>query len=155
MWWVRLGIRIERIVPGRPEQNGAHERMHRTLKEQTTRPPARDHQRQQIVFDRFRHEYNDERPHEALEQRRPASIYVPSPRAYPESLPVVTYPGHFETRRVSHNGMMRWKDDRLFISKTLVGETIGFEEIDDGIWSVYYGEVLLARFDEREKRFYG
>lgn len=155
MWWVRLGIGIERIVPGRPEQNGAHERMHLTLKDQTTRPPARDHRRQQAVFDRFRNEYNQERPHEALGQRRPASIYTPSRRPYPESLPRVSYPGHFETRRVSHNGMMRWKDDRLFISKTLVGETIGLEEIEDGIWSVYYGEVLLARFDEREKRFYG
>jgi transposase InsO family protein len=155
MWWVRLGIGIERIVPGRPEQNGAHERMHLTLKEQTTRPPARDHRRQQLVFDHFRQEYNEDRPHEALEQRRPASIYRPSPRPYPESLPAVTYPGHFETRRVAQNGLMRWKDDRIFVSKTLVGETIGLEEVEDGIWSVYYGEVLLARFDERERRFYG
>jgi transposase InsO family protein len=155
MWWVRLGIGIERIVPGRPEQNGAHERMHRTLKEQTARPPARDQRRQQLVFDTFRHEYNHERPHEALDQIRPASIYESSSQPYPDHLPPITYPGHFETRRVSHNGMMRWRDDRIFISKTLIGETIGFEEVDDGIWSVFYGNVLLARFDERERSFYG
>lgn len=154
MWWVRLGIGIERIVPGRPEQNGAHERMHRTLKDETTRPPANDHRRQQRVFDRFRHEYNEERPHEALDQRRPSTIYKPSPRAYPEHLPAIVYPGHYETRSVSQGGLMRWKDDRIFVSKTLEGETIALEEIDDGIWSVYYGEVLLARFDERQKVFY-
>ncbi|HUF09491.1 MAG TPA: integrase core domain-containing protein, partial [Rhodothermales bacterium] len=107
LWWVRLGIGIERIVPGRPEQNGAHERMHRTLKEQTTRPPAFDHRGQQRVFDRFRREYNEERPHEALDQRRPSTIYSASGRSYPTRLPAIEYPGHYETRTVSHNGMMR------------------------------------------------
>lgn len=154
IWWLRLGIGIERIVPGRPEQNGAHERMHRTLKEQTTRPPAADQRSQQRVFDRFRREYNEERPHESLDQRRPATIYTASVRPYPERLPPIEYPGHYETRKVSHNGMMRWKDERIFVSKTLAGEVIALEEVDDGIWSVYYGEVLLARFDERENVFH-
>src|SRR5436190_9245255 len=106
-------------------------------------------------FDEFRHIYNDERPHETLGQKRPVTIYRPSPRPYPEALPPIEYAGHLETRKVEHNGMMRWKNDRIFTSKTLRGEYVGLEEIDDGIWSVYYGPVLLARFDEREMRFYG
>lgn len=154
LWWIRLGITIERIVPGHPEQNGAHERMHRTLKAETTRPPQATMDRQQKCFDDFRRVFNDERPHEALEQRRPATIYRHSPRSYPESLPAVDYGGHLEKRTISHNGMMRWKDERIFTSKTLAGEVVGLEEIDDGIWSLYYGTVLLARFDEREMKFY-
>jgi transposase InsO family protein len=155
LWWIRLGIRVERIVPGHPEQNGAHERMHRTLKAETTRPPEPTMERQQKRFDEFRHVYNQERPHEALGQKRPATIYRPSPRPYPESLPPIEYPGHLETRKVGHNGMIRWKNDVIFTSKTLRGEWIGLEEIDDGVWSLYYGPVLLARFDEREMKFYG
>jgi len=154
LWWIRLGIVIERIVPGHPEQNGAHERMHRTLKAETTRPPEADFEPQQKRFDEFRHVYNNERPHETLGQKRPATIYRPSPRPYPESLPPIEYPGHLETRKVEHNGMMRWKNDRIFTSKTLRGEYVGLEEIDDGIWSLYYGPVLLARFDERDMKFY-
>lgn len=155
LWWIRLGIRIERIVPGHPEQNGAHERMHRTLKAETTRPPEQTLERQQRRFDEFRQIYNDERPHEALGQKRPTTIYRPSPRPYPKSLPPIEYAGHLETRKVEHNGMMRWKKGRIFTSKTLSGEYVGLEEIDDGVWSVYYGPVLLARFDEREMKFYG
>ena len=155
LWWIRLGISIERIVPGHPEQNGAHERMHRTLKAQTTRPPAATFEGQQQRFDRFRHEFNHERPHEALGQKRPATIYVPSPRPYPETLPPLEYAGHLEIRRVDHSGMVRWNNSRLFLSHTLRGETVGLEEIDDGVWSLYYGPVLLARFDERDRRFYG
>ena len=137
LWWIRLGIRVERIVPGHPEQNGAHERMHRTLKDETTRPPEPTMERQQKRFDEFRHTYNDERPHEALGQKRPTTLYRASPRPYPESLPPIEYAGHLETRKISHNGMMRWKDRRIFTCKTLGGETVGLEEIDDGIWSLY------------------
>ena len=155
LWWIRLGIRIERIVPGHPEQNGAHERMHRTLKAETTRPPEQTMDRQQKRFDEFRNMFNNERPHQTLGQKRPATIYRPSPRPYPESLPPIEYAGHLEMRKISHNGMMRWKHERIFTSKTLTGEWVGLEEIDDGIWSLYYGPVLLARFDEREMRFYG
>ena len=99
--------------------------------------------------------YNDERPHEALGQKRPATIYRPSPRPYPESLPAIEYAGHLEIRKIDSGGMMRWKKARIFTSKTLSGEYVGLEEIDDGIWSLCYGPVLLARFDEREMRFYG
>jgi transposase InsO family protein len=155
LWWIRLGISVERIVPGHPEQNGAHERMHRTLKAQTTRPPEPTLERQQRRFDDFVNEYNNERPHEAHAQKRPATLYTSSPRAYPESLPTIEYPGHLETRKVDHTGTIRWKNARLFLSHTLHGETVGLEEIDDGVWSLYYASVLLARFDEHERRFYG
>ena len=155
LWWIRLGIAVERIVPGHPEQNGAHERMHRTLKAETTRPPDSTMERQQKRFDEFRRVYNEERPHEALGQKRPVTIYRPSPRPYPETLAPIEYAGHLEKRKIGNNGMMRWKSGQIFTSKTLTGEWVGLEEIDDGIWSVYYGPVLLARFDERETKFYG
>ena len=106
-------------------------------------------------FGRCRHTFNNERPHETLGQKRPATIYRPSPRPYPESLPPIEYAGHLETRKVGQNGMMRWKNVVIFTSKTLRGEWVGLEEIDDGVWSLYYGPVLLARFDERAMRFYG
>ncbi len=155
LWWIRMGIRVERIVPGHPEQNGAHERMHRTLKAETARPPAYSFASQQPRFDRFRTIYNDERPHEALGQKRPASVYTPSPRPYTAKLPPIEYPGHLEVRRVDPNGTIRWKDKPLFLSHTLGKEVVALEEIADGVWSLYYGPVLLARFDERERKFYG
>ncbi|HUF07781.1 MAG TPA: integrase core domain-containing protein, partial [Rhodothermales bacterium] len=155
LWWVRLGIGIERIVPGNPQQNGSHERMHKTLKEQTTRPPAYDSRGQQRTFDAFIREFNHERPHESLGQRRPATLYTPSPRPYPEWVPRIEYNGHLETRIVTDNGMIAWKKHLVFASHTLARQKLGFEEIDDGIWSVFLGTVLIARFDERERRFYG
>ena len=155
LWWIRLGINVERIVPGHPEQNGAHERMHRTLKAQTTRPPEATLKRQQVRFDRFIDEYNNERPHEALGQKRPVTLYTPSTRPYPESLPPIEYPGHLEIRKVDDRGTIRWKNEKLFLSHTLLGEMVGLEEVDDGVWSLYYGSVLLARFDEHDRRFYG
>lgn len=155
LWWIRLGIAVERIVPGHPEQNGAHERMHRTLKAETTRPPESTLARQQKRFDRFVHDYNHERPHETLGQKRPSTLYSPSPRPYPDSLPPIEYDGHLEVRKVDDRGTIKWKNEKLFLSHTLNGETVGLEEIDDGAWSLYYGSVLLARFDERERKFYG
>src|ERR1044071_8887401 len=107
-------------------------------------------ERQQKRFDSFRRVYNNERPHEALGQKRPATIYRPSPRPYPETLPPIEYAGHLQTRRVDRTGLIRWKgNSRLFLSHTLHGETVGLEEIDDGVWPLFYGPVLLARFDER------
>lgn len=129
--------------------------MHKTLKEQTTRPPARDSTGQQRKFDAFVHEFNEERPHEALGQRRPATVYTPSPRPYPEWVPRIEYPGRFETRIVTDNGNVSWKNRLVFASHTLARQKLGFEEIDDGIWSVYLGTVLIVRFDERDRRFYG
>jgi transposase InsO family protein len=153
--WIKLGIRPERILPGHPEQNGAHERMHRTLKAETARPPAASRPAQQERFERFRRLYNEERPHEALSQRPPGDLYRPSSRAYPSRLPEPEYPGHFEVRRVRGSGEIKWQGGYLFVSQTLDGERVGLEETDDGVWSMYFGPVLLARFDAREKQWCG
>lgn len=153
--WIKLGIRPERIQPGRPQQNGQHERMHRTLKAETARPPAADRGAQQGHFDQFRLCYNEQRPHEALDFRTPSELYAPSPRAYPSQLPKPEYPGHFEQRFVHQGGEIRWRGHYLFVSECLGGERVGLEECDDGVWSVYFGEVLLARLDDRERRLYG
>ncbi len=108
-WFVRPGIMPELIEPGKPQQNGRHERMHRTLKAEATRPPAATCRTQQRTFNRFREEFNNQRPHEALGQETPATLYRPSPRPYPTKLPTLAYPAHFETRYVSYNGAIRWK----------------------------------------------
>jgi len=163
VWWIKLGITPELNEPSHPEQNGSHERMHRTLKDEATKPPAVNWRAQQRPFDRFVFEYNEERPHEAIGQRTPHSLYRSSPRPYPKRIPTVEYPGHFEVRRVSRNGGIRWKhsiavgpnNGWLNVSHVLAEENVGLEEVDDGIWSVYFGPVLLGRFDERELRLYG
>lgn len=147
--WLRLGICLERSRPACPQDNASHERMHRTLKEETARPPAANLPAQQRRFDHFQLEFNTVRPHEALGDRTPAEFYRPSPRPYPEHLPELTYPGHFEWRRVTHQGDLRWKGRRLFLSSVFAGELLGLEEIEDGVWSVYFAHQLLARLDER------
>jgi putative transposase len=152
VWWIHLGITPELIEPASPQQNGAHERMHRTLKGETTRPPADDLARQQRRFRRFRTVYNDERPHEALGQQPPARLYTPSPRPFPEQLLPIEYPGHYEVRRVSACGAISWNSRVLSVSTVLTREAIGFEPIDDGIWDVHFGPVRLGRFDERRFR---
>ena len=146
--WLRLGIRIERSRPACPQDNASHERMHRTLKQATARPPAAHLAAQQRRFDRFRQEFNFERPHEALADHTPAEFYRPSPRPYPERLPEPHYPGHFDWRRISHAGELRWHGRHLFLGSVFAGEQIGLEEIDDGVWSVYFAHHLLARLDE-------
>ena len=155
LWWIKLDITPELIELGQPQQNGRHERFHRTLKADTTRPPSANLRSQQTRFDRFRSEYNSLRPHEALDQTTPASHYHPSPRAFPDSTPEIHYPLHFEVRRVSRNGGIRWHSSWVNISHVLAEEYIGLEEVDDGIWSVYFGPLLLGRFDERELTLYG
>jgi transposase InsO family protein len=149
VWWVRLGIRPELIEPAHPEQNGRHERMHKTLKAETARPPEPTLAAQQRRFDTFRHRYNDVRPHEALEDDTPASRYHPSPRPYSSTLPPLEYPGHYEVRRVSKNGGIRWQSQWVNVSHLLAEEYVGFEEIDDGLWEVYFGPVWLGRFHEQ------
>jgi transposase InsO family protein len=151
-WWVRLGVMPELIEPGKPQQNGRHERMHRTLKAETTRPPAGSLQAQQRKFNRFQHEYNTERPHEALDMQTPQALYNPSPREMPNRLAPLEYPDRFEVRYVSGNGGVRWNGRWLCVSIVCVGEYVGFEEIDDGLWIVYYGPVKLGRFNERNMR---
>ena len=152
VWWLKLGITHQRIAPGRPEQNGRHERMHRTLKAETTRPPASDHRRQQERFDAFLQEYNEERPHQALGGKTPASLWTPSARCLPLRVLEHEYPGHYLVRKISQAGNFRFWSQPVFLSRTLTGEQIGLEETGDGIWSVYFRDYLLARFDERVYR---
>ncbi len=147
MWWLRLGIRPERIRAGHPEQNGRHERMHRTLKEETAQPPRRTLSEQQKAFVEFQRVYNHERPHEALEYQRPAELYVASARLYPSRLKDLAYPQGAHLRRISQQGSLKWKGQRTFVSEVLAREVVGLVEIDDGCFEVYYGLVLLGIFD--------
>ena len=147
-WWMRLGIRPERIDPGHPEQNGAHEQFHRVLKAETARPPASSAAAQQRRFTRFCTEYNRERPHEGLHQTVPAQHYHRSSRALPRRLPPLEYPGHAEIRRVDQNGYVSWRRP-LFVSVALADQPVAFEEVDDGIWTVTFASLVLGRFDER------
>ena len=139
----------EFIEPGKPQQNGRHERMHRTLKAETTRPPAQSCRAQQARFDRFIEEFNYQRPHEALDMQTPAQCYERSSRQMPAKLAPLQYPDRFEVRYVSGNGGVRWNRHWVNVSSTCVGEYVGFEEIDDGVWNVYFGPLKLGRFHER------
>ena len=149
IWWIRLGIYPELIEPGHPEQNGRHERMHRTLKQETTRPAAGTIRGQQRRFDQFRTEFNELRPHEALDQETPASRYESSLREYPPRIPSIEYPAHFEKRLMSRNGGFRWTNTRVPLSHLLEGQYVGLEEVGDGIWDVYFSNVRLGQMDER------
>jgi len=156
-WWIRLGIVPERIDPGHPEQNGSHEQFHRVLKAETARPPAASATGQQRRFTRFCAEYNQDRPHESLQQTVPAQHYQPSVRAMPRRLPPLEYPGHVEIRRVDLNGYVSWRRPLrppLFVSAALAGEPVAFEEVDDGIWTVTFASLVLGRFDERQHRIH-
>jgi len=124
VWWIRLGILPELIAPGCPQQNGRHERMHKTLKYETTIPPAENLQRQQHRFNSFLYEFNYERPHEALGMKVPAGVHIQSPRPFPARLPQIEYPAHFEVRRVSHNAGFRWKSKYVSASHVLIDEYI-------------------------------
>jgi putative transposase len=150
VWWLRLGIQHQRILPAQPQQNGAHERMHKPLKGDAIRPPRSTLVTQQRAFNAFRRLYNDERPHAALQDRPPATLYRPSPRAYAGALPPVEYPGHFLVKRVTNAGTIRLKHRLLFIANALKQHPVGLEEVDDGIWSLHFCHVLLGRVDERD-----
>ena len=126
--------------------------MHRTLKRETIRPPRGSLAAQQVCFNRFRTEYNDERPHEALGQDTPSSRYRPSPRVLPKVFPQIEYPAHYEVRYVSANGGIRWKCAWVCVTHTLAGEFVGLNEVGDGLWDAYFGPVLLGRMDERKLR---
>jgi transposase InsO family protein len=147
--WIKLGIWPERIEAGHPEQNGRHERMHATLAEATTRPPAATCRAQQRRFDTFRAEFNHERPHEALGQRPPATEYAPSPRPYPERLPALEYPTHAVLRPVRGNGAIKWRGHDIFISQAVAGELIALTEVLDDCWRVAFGPVTLGWLDTR------
>jgi transposase InsO family protein len=160
IWWIRLGIRPERIAPGRPDQNGRHERMHRTLKAETAKPPRSSFSAQQRAFDRFQTEYNEERPHEALAQEVPASLYRPSLRSYPSRIPELEYPRHFEKCVTYPNGVITFGATQWYVSHCLAGEQVGLEPCDDGRWRVHFGWIPigvldLKAFEERGTRQFG
>lgn len=148
VWFLRLGIRLLRTEPASPEQNARHERMHRTLDEVLV-PPQQTHRAQQRVFDEFRHEYNEVRPHEGLAMKTPSAFYQPSPRPYPPRLPPVEYPSNFVVRLVSSSGSIRWHAAQIFVGSALAGQHVGLEETGDGIWSLYFATALLGKLDVR------
>ena len=152
VWWLRLGIHIERIAPGQPQQNGRHERIHLTLKQETTRPPGQNFLQQQARFDAFREEYNTDRPHEALGMKYPAEVYSPSLRLY-EGLPPVEYPFHDRTIQITSCGRICIGKMKINLSKVFAGESMGLKEVNDGIWLVSFMDYDLGYFDEESRRF--
>jgi putative transposase len=153
MWFVKLGITPERSRPGSPQDNGRHERMHRTLKQATANPPQATGRLQQRAFDEFRREFNEQRPHEALGNLTPAACYQPSPRSYPRRVPQLEYGGDLEVRRVSQQGSLKWKGERTFISEVFSHEPLGLQALDDRWLQIYYGPIQLGWLDSRYHRF--
>ena len=153
-WLAKLGIAHERIDPGKPQQNGRHERMHRTLKAETTRPAQKTLCMQQEKFDAFRHVYNEERPHQALGGVAPSTIYQPSPRKLPKILPAPSYPLHDLVRRVLHGGtVLPLIGHRFHLSTTLVDEHVGLREVEPGRWLVSFLHFDLGHYDENTRKF--
>jgi putative transposase len=152
LWWLKLGIVPERIEAGHPEQNGRHERMHRTLKQEAAQPPAANRREQQRALDRFRQEYNEVRPHEALGMRTPAAVYQPSARTFPSRLPEPEYPQSMLVRSVRPHGHFRWKKHDVFLSEVLWGENVGLLPEDDRWFTIYFAQLPLARFDSQKLR---
>jgi transposase InsO family protein len=150
VWWLRLGIQIERIKPGHPQQNGRHERMHLTLKKETTKPAGANFLQQQARFDAFVDEFNTERPHEALDMKTPAECYQPSPRAY-HGLPEITYPFHDRDVLVTTCGRICMHRKKINISTALAGQKLGIKEVDDGIWLVSFMTYDLGYIDLEQK----
>ena len=151
VWWILLGIEPERTRPGKPQDNGAHERMHRTLKAETMRRPRSNIRAQQRVFDRFRAEYNEIRPHEALGRKQPASFYSPSPRPYPSKLKEPDYPAHCEVRSVRQDGQIKMCGERYFLSLSLKRLPVGLERIDDDNWRIHFGPLAIGVLNTRSK----
>jgi putative transposase len=152
IWWIKLGIVPERIAPGQPQQNGRHERMHRTLKRALGTDRGAGLEEQQRHLEAFREYYNHHRPHEGLEQRSPVEAYTPSPRPYLERLPTLEYPQYFHPNRVCRNGLIYWRGLRIYISYMLAGEWVGLEEREYGQWDVYFGAILIGSFNEADTK---
>jgi putative transposase len=151
VWWLRLGIRIERIKPGHPEQNGRHERMHLTLKKEATKPAARNFLQQQARFDDFIQCFNHERPHQALDMKYPAELYHPSPRPY-RGLGVLEYPLHDRTVTVTHCGRICLGKRKINLSQSFAGQNVGIKEVSDRIWLVSFMHYDLGFFDHEKGR---
>ena len=150
VWWLRLGIALERIRPGRPQQNGRHERMHLTLKQEATRPAGRSILQQQARFDAFVSEFNEERPHEALDMKVPADLYTVSSRAY-QGLPEINYPFHDREALVTNCGRICIYRKKINISTVLAGQKLGIKEVDDGIWLVSFMHYDLGYIDLEQR----
>lgn len=151
VWWLRLGLGIERIKPGRPQQNGRHERMHLTLKKETTRPAAQNSLQQQARFDAFLAEFNAERPHEALAMKTPAEVYLPSRQIY-AGLPELTYPFHDRDIDVTGNGVICLLGRQVVISSVLTGQRLGLREVENDVWLVSFMHYDLGYIDLEAKR---
>jgi putative transposase len=149
VWWTKLGIRLHRIVPGRPQQNGRHERMHRTLKQETADSPAASLRGEQPLLDKFRQEYNCDRPHRALGGRSPIHVYCRSTRQLPSRIEPPSYPGHQAVRSVRTDGSICFRGDSFFLSEALVGEQVGLQEFDDDRFLLRFGPLELATLDCR------
>jgi transposase InsO family protein len=151
VWWIKLGIVPERIAPGKPQQNGRHERMHRTLKQATADPPAANRRRQQERFDVFRREYNQQRPHEALGQVTPASVYVTSGREYPRRVEEPEYPREWKRYTVSAGGQFSWRGNLVFVSHALAAEQIGLEPLEEDTWRIWFSFYELGILDAQAR----
>jgi len=149
IWWIKLGICPERIAPGHPEQNGRHERMHRTLKKATTNPPQYSIKSQNNVFEDFINEFNNIRPHEALANKTPASIYTKSKQGYPSKIPEVTYPDDCLVRKVRTNGCIKFNGNLIYVSKLLYGEPVGIVKIKDDCWNIRYSYLSIGMLNEK------
>ncbi len=152
IWWIQLGIIPERIIPGKPQQNGRHERMHRTLKEDTLNPAGLNLADQQSKFDFFRDEYNIERPHESIGMKRPGELFVKSNRSYPDFIKPIEYPDDFQVRNLKHSGEISFGNNLYFISELLHGDKVGLKEISDGLWQMNYGLHKLGHIDLHRKK---
>lgn len=150
IWFIKLGIRPERIRLGNPQENGRHERMHRTLKDETAKPPSGNMRNQQARFDRFKEEYNDIRPHESIGQRPPASIYAPSPRIYPEKIRPVEYGEGVEVRSVRQSGEIKFKGKLHYLTELLSGENVGLRKNDDASYEIRFGFHPVGILDLKE-----
>lgn len=147
VWFIKLGIYPELIEPGKPHQNGIHERMHRTLKQEATIPPGSSLRGQQRKFDRFREEFNKERPHEALGMKRPAWVYQRASREMPKKIEPYDYPGHLLVRRVSRGGTIRVFHNQVFVSNTLQEDYVGLEEVGEGVYDLYFCFYQIGRYE--------
>ena len=152
VWLIELGIRLDRGRPGHPQDNGRHERMHRTLKAETANPPAATARAQQAAFDHFRQEYHTIRPHEALGQRPPATLYTPSPRPFPSRIRPPEYPMADHVKRVRPHGAIRWRGAEIYLAVPLAGRPVGVTERGDDRWEVTFGSLILGTLDERSHR---
>jgi hypothetical protein len=152
VWFIKLEIYPERIEPGEPQQNGVHEKMHRTLKQEATIPPEGTLRAQQRRFDEFRQQFNEERPHEAVGMKRPAELYRPSQRQMPQRIKTYDYPGHYLVRRVSRCGTIRVLKRQIFVSQTLNEDYVGLEEVDDRVYDLYFCFYQIGRYELRRNK---